>query len=96
MLIAAIIENPAPVLSLAIGLFGICGVIFTALKYNRDDSRSVVEQQNIVLNDMKTVNDELRAAATDLRAERDGLRTQVQELTGQIAALRAEMSDERT
>jgi hypothetical protein len=88
LVIAAIVDNPAPVLSLAIGLFGICGVIFTALKYNRDDSKAVVDQQNTILGDMKLLNDELRTTAASLREERDALRVQVGELTAQVQELR--------
>ena len=88
MLVIFAIENPAPILSLALGLFGVCGIIFTALKYNRDDTTTVLNQQTTILDNMKTVNDELRMTAKDLRTERDELRVQVQDLTAQVKEMR--------
>ena len=61
------------------------------LKYNRDDTTAVVTQQNVIVADMKLLNDELRVTIADLRTERDGLREQVTELTNQIQALRTEL-----
>jgi hypothetical protein len=76
------------ILPLVIGLVGLAGVIFTALKYNRDDTTSVIGQQDTILNEMKTLNDELRTTTSELRTERDGLREQVAELTTQVEKLR--------
>jgi predicted nucleic acid-binding Zn-ribbon protein len=90
MLVLAAI-NWAEALPLIIGLLGVAGLVFTALKYNRDDTTSVLNQQNTIVGEMKTLNDELRATTSELRIERDGLKTQVQELTKQIDALREEL-----
>jgi hypothetical protein len=90
MLVLAAIDW-AQALPLIIGLLGVAGLVFTALKYNRDDTTAVLQQQNVIVGDMKTLNDELRVTATELRAERDGLRAQVAELTNQIDALRTEL-----
>jgi uncharacterized coiled-coil DUF342 family protein len=81
--------------ALAIGVFGIAGVIFTALKYNRDDTTAVLGQQNTILDEMRGLNDELRQTVTSLRAERDELKTRVSELTGQVELLRREIHELR-
>lgn len=78
-------------LPLIIGILGVAGIIFTALKYNRDDTTAVVNQQNTILGEMKVLNDELRATTSSLRTERDELKLQVGELSNQIAALRTEL-----
>jgi hypothetical protein len=75
-------------IALAIGVLGVAGVIFTALRYNRDDTTAVVQQQDIILNDMKMLNAELRTTADSLRTERDALATQVRELSEQVERLR--------
>jgi predicted nucleic acid-binding Zn-ribbon protein len=90
LILAAIIDW-ATALPLIIGLAGLGGIVFTALKYNRDDTTAVLSQQNIIVGDMKTLNDELRHTTVELRTERDGLRAQVRDLTNQIDALREEL-----
>src|SRR5262245_22560219 len=90
MWLLAIIQWAA-VIPLVIGIFGVAGIIFTALKFNRDDTSAVVTQQSTILNDMKTLNGELRAAAEDLRKERDDLKSKVDYLTGQVEMLREEL-----
>lgn len=90
MLVLAAI-NLAEAIPLLIGVLGIAGLIFTALKYNRDDTTAVLTQQNTIVGEMKTLNDELRQTTTDLRMERDGLKEQVQDLTRQVDALRIEL-----
>ena len=77
----------AGVVALAIGIMGVAGVIFTALRFRRDDTTAIVNQQNVILSDMKTLNEELRTTANDLRTERDALRVQVEELTRQVKKL---------
>ena len=91
MLLLAAIIDWVSALPLIIGLLGVAGIVFTALKYNRDDTTAVVTQQNVIVADMKLLNDELRVTTADLRTERDGLREQVGELTKQIQALRTEL-----
>jgi hypothetical protein len=80
----------AEVIPLIIGILGVTGLIFTALRYRRDDTTAVLSQQDTIMNEMKTINSELRTTATDLRTERDGLKVQVEELTRQVAKLRGE------
>ena len=90
MLILALIDW-AEALPLIIGLLGLGGIVFTALKYNRDDTTAVMGQQNTIVGEMKTLNDELRVTTHDLRTERDELRLKVSELSSQVDALREEM-----
>ena len=73
--------------ALAIGVFGLGGIVFTALKFNRDDTTAIVGQQSNVLKDMATLNDELRQTAKDLREERDKLRDEVINLRFEVEKL---------
>lgn len=59
--------NLPEVVSLIIGVLGVAGLVFTALKYNRDDTTAVLGQQNTIVSEMKTLMDELRAENTRLR-----------------------------
>jgi len=72
--------DAAQFLALVIGVFGVLGVIFTALRYNRDDTTAIVSQQNTITTEMKMLNDELRMAVTTLRTERDECRAQLSEV----------------
>jgi hypothetical protein len=91
MLVLAAIIDWASALPLIIGLLGLSGIIFTAFKYNRDDTTAVINQQSTIVTDMKMLNDELRTTTIRLREERDGLAEQVAELTNQVSALRTEL-----
>ena len=88
MLVIAAVNWPVLV-TLAIGVFGLAGVIFTALKFNRDDTTAIVSQQNTLMGDMKMLNDELRTSTEMLRGERDSLRDEVARLNHQLEDLRA-------
>ena len=70
----------AEFVALAIGIFGVAGVIFTALRFRRDDTTAIVGQQTVILNDMHVVNDELRVTAASLRDERDKCHEEVAKL----------------
>jgi predicted nuclease with TOPRIM domain len=83
--------NAGSLLAIVTGILGLAGIIFTALKYNRDDTTALVGQQSQILTDMKALNDELRETADALRAERDELRGEVARLSGQVDALRGEL-----
>ena len=76
-------------LPLIIGILGLATLIFTALRYGRDDTTAVVNQQAQITAEMKTLNDELRDTADRLRAERDELRAANDRQAGQIAELHA-------
>ena len=58
----------AQLVALGIGILGVAGVIFTALRYNRDDTTAILSQQEVILGDMRSLNDELRLMIADLRA----------------------------
>ena len=81
----------ATLLPLVIGILGVGGLVFTALRFRRDDTTAIVTQQSTILNDMKSLNAELRSTADSLRGERDQLRTEVGRLTDQVQALRTEL-----
>lgn len=70
------------VLPLIIGILGLAGLIFTALRYGRDDTTAVINQQAQITSEMKTLNDELRTTTERLRKERDACLTEVERLRG--------------
>lgn len=70
------------VLPLIIGILGLSGLIFTAMRYGRDDTSQVVNQQAQITAEMKTLNDELRITTERLRKERDACLTEVAQLRG--------------
>lgn len=96
MFIAVETTTPAQLVTLGIAVFGLAGLIFTALKYNRDDTAAIVNQQNTILGDMKVLNDELRTTSESLRAERDSLRGEVRSLSQQINILRDQLESQDT
>ena len=63
-----------------IGIAGLAGIVFSALRFRRDDTTAIVTQQDTIFNELRTLNDELRTTVTQLRAENDRLAAQVQEL----------------
>lgn len=75
----------AALLALAIGVMGLGGIIFTALRFRRDDTTAIVSQQDTILNDFKSLNEELRITADRLRAERDECGEQVEKLRGELS-----------
>jgi hypothetical protein len=83
-------QGPAWI-TLAIGILGLGGLVFTALRFRRDDTTAIVSQQDTILSDMKALNEEFRQAAVAMRAERDDLKNQVGRLTEEVAKLREEL-----
>lgn len=79
-----------------IGIAGLGGVIFTALRFRRDDTTAVVSQQSTILNDMKTLNGELRTTAASLKDERDACRHEVGNLRGELREARNHLSGQMT
>jgi hypothetical protein len=61
-------------IALAIALMGLGGLVFTALRFNRDDTSAIVSQQSTVLHDMQAINEELRHERDDCRGELAELR----------------------
>ena len=87
--------NPAGAISLIIGLIGLGGVIFTALRFRRDDTTAIVAQQDTMFGELRSLNEELRVTTEQLRHERDELKSQVDRLTGQVDMLRGDLSEAR-
>lgn len=87
-------------ISAVIALAGTGGVVFGALRYNRDEAGKVVLQQTTVLTSMQALNDELtdaltrsREDATQFRKERDTLMTELQDCKSEVKDLRVEVRD---
>lgn len=78
MLIAA---NPAPYISIVIGVCGLGGLIFTALRFRRDDSTAIVQQQSTLVNDMELIVNRLREENDRLVAEVKKLAVQIRRLS---------------
>lgn len=78
-------------ITIVIGVMGLGGVVFTALKYNRDDTTAIVGQQSTILHDMSQLNEELHKSVQDLRSERDSLRGEVKALHEQVDRLSDEL-----
>jgi hypothetical protein len=68
------------ILGLTIGLVGLAGVVFTALSWRRNDTKTMVDTQASIVGEMQVLNGELRATADRLRAERDDCTTEVARL----------------
>lgn len=93
MLVIAAEFNPAGAISLIIGLIGLSGIIFTALRFRRDDTTAIVDQQSTITSEFKALNDELRVTADALRKERDELKERIANLLGQVDTLRIELRE---
>jgi uncharacterized coiled-coil DUF342 family protein len=89
VLLAAV--EVAGMFALFVGVLGLGSIVFAAMRYNRDDTTAIVNQQSTLLGNIKTLNDELRTTADKLKQERDALREEVGRLTGQVEALRGEL-----
>jgi len=90
------ISNVTALLPLVIGILGLGGLIFTALKYNRDDTTAVIGQQNTILDNMKALNEETRSTLEELRKERDEAKAEVERLRGEVGELRKQVEDLKT
>jgi predicted phage gp36 major capsid-like protein len=96
MLLEAATQSPVvPLISLSIGILGVVGLIFTALRFRRDDTTAIVQQQSVVFDDLKALNEELRTTVTMLRVERDTQKAKASHYEGQIEALRVELREAR-
>jgi len=72
------------VIAFITALCGLAGIIFTALRYNRESSTATVQQQSQIVQDMRTLNDELHQKIEDLKAEVKDLKARLQELDDRI------------
>jgi len=92
VLIGADIGSTLPIILAAIvTIAGSGGVVFGALRYNRDEAGRIVEQQTSVLTDMRGLNDELQEALSRTRTERDELRDEVRKCRDEIMGLRGQV-----
>ena len=62
--------DPANVIAIVVGLTGLSGCVFTALKWRREDTASLVQSQSTVVHDMQAINVELRTALEDCKRGR--------------------------
>lgn len=79
------------IIAVVVAVAGSGGVVFGALRYNRDEAGRVVTQQTAVLESMRILNDELQSALDRVRLERDNLIAEVRGTRGDIATLRIEI-----
>ena len=94
LIVFAQVSEAAQLITLGIAVLGLGGLIFTALKFNRDDTTSILTQQDTIVGEMRLLNEELRTSTSSLREERDSLKLQVDRLTKEIDALRATLHDD--
>jgi uncharacterized coiled-coil DUF342 family protein len=85
------VDLPALV-SLGIAVMGLGGLVFSALRWRRDDTTAIIGQQDTLFAEMRGLNDELRLTVTRLREERDQLAVQVEKLTVQVQELGRDQS----
>ena len=55
----------ANAIAIVVGLCGMSGCIFTALRFRRDDTAQIVSQQSTVLHDMEAIAAQLRIQLED-------------------------------
>lgn len=57
------------IVGLVIAVMGLGGLVFTAMRYRRDDTTAIVTQQDTLFNELRAVNDELRIENARLKAQ---------------------------
>lgn len=83
--VAALTTFTGPIVVLA-------GVVFLALRYNREETGKTVEQQTAVLGNMREVYEALKESLTRAETERDAARLEADKLRAEVAAARAEIA----
>ena len=83
--------NLTVIIPSVMAILGIGGLIFTALRFRRDDTTAVVGQQSQILGNMRDLNNELRLSEAAAREERDRLRGEVGKLSKQVDDLTVEL-----
>lgn len=83
------------VLGLIVAVAGSGGLVFGALRYNREEAGKVIAQHGQILADMRVLNDELQAALNRTRTERDELNAEVVKLRVEIHELRILLERDR-
>jgi len=81
------------VISVVVALAGTGGIVFGALRYNRDEAGKVVSQQSTILDDMRDLMAEQQSALTNARVERDEERSASQRCRDELKRLKRVMVD---
>ena len=55
------------IIALIIGVLGVAGLILTALRWRRDDTTAIVNQQGELFAEMKAITESVRLERDDLR-----------------------------
>lgn len=76
------------ILGIVAALVGSGGIVWGALRYNRQEAGEIVQQHSQILADMRSLNEELHLALSRAREERDQLRTEVEKLNYEVGRLR--------
>jgi|SRR4051794_29114810 hypothetical protein len=95
MLVLAAIEW-TEILPGIIGILGLGGIVFTALRFRRDDTTAVVNQQDTIMKEFKTLNDELRTATEAMRNQRDACHQEVSNLRRELRSAKEMLSGQMT
>jgi cell division protein FtsB len=78
-----------------VAIAGSGGLVFGALRYNREESGKVISQHSIILADMRTLNEELHQALQRTREERDALTEEVTKLRYDVKRLQIILERDR-
>lgn len=77
--------DPAFIIPLAVGLLGPTGLIWVALKFNREDAKSAIGT-------MREISEELRLELERAQRENKDLRLEIVALRGECGNLRREVT----
>lgn len=80
------------VLGTALGIIGLAALVFTALRFRREDTGQLVEQSTKLVSGMETITKELRAERDNAKTERDEAKRERDEARAESVALRAEVA----
>lgn len=84
-------NSTIPVILAIMGAFaGSGGILFGAVRYNRDEAGKVIVQQTSILTDMRALNDELIESLDRVRTERDAVRLDRDQLRNQLTECKEE------
>lgn len=78
--------NVPSLVSLAIGVIGVAGLIFTAMRWRRDDTTAVLGQQDTIVNEMTALN-------AEVRRQRDDEHVRNAELIGELREARRQLAE---
>jgi uncharacterized coiled-coil DUF342 family protein len=86
------VDLPALV-SLGIAVMGLGGLVFSALRWRRDDTTAIIGQQDTLFAEMRGLNDELRLTADSLRSDRDKCYEEVAKLREMTQRIERKIDD---